>query len=96
MLSIVSSVSTTSPTSTSENVSEHWTRMCTIHIASSFPLCREILLIATNDSDCADPMNIASSWKNRSIALAFENRYNDDQYTSSSEHRMPASAESMP
>ncbi len=45
MLSMVSSVCSTSPTSTSENVSEHWTRMCTMHIAFSFPLGSEILVV---------------------------------------------------
>src|SRR5437588_726490 len=87
MSSIVSSVRSTSPTSTSENLSEHWTRTCTIHIAFSFPLCNEILLIATKNSDCVGE-NRLHYGKNKSIALACENLYNGDvQCTPSSRNR---------
>ena|SRR5947209_4038990 len=37
MLSIASSVHSASSTSTSENLSEHWMRICTIHIIFSLP-----------------------------------------------------------
>src|ERR1700737_524600 len=85
MLSMVSSVFSTSLTSTSENLSEHWTRMWMIHIAFSLPFVVRSCLLLHMNSECAGE-NRFHHGKSRGIALACENLYNNDQRTSSPEN----------